>query len=647
MATHEPKRVGIWIRVSTEDQARSESPEHHEKRARLYAESKGWQVKEVYHLEAVSGKSVMDRPETQQMLRDIHSCHITGLIFSKLARLARNTRELLEFAEIFEQHDADLISLQESIDTSTPAGRLFYTMIAAMAQWEREEIADRVAASVRIRAKLGKPLGGQAPFGYQWEDKKLVPNPQEAPIRRLIYELFLEHRRKRTVARLLNEASYRTRRGAKFSDTTVGRLLQDPIAKGLRRANYTRSLGDNRKWVLKPEEEWIYTEVEPIVSEELWGRCNQILDEQRAKYKRPARRTVHLFSGIVFCHCGNKMYVPSNSPKYTCHKCRNKIGTDDLEGIFQEQLRAFLFSPSEISNYLDRADRLLREKDELLQTLTVEERKAKQEMDKLYELYINDQISGEGFSDRYRPLEERLGQIADELVSVQSEIDFLRIQYLSSDEIFNEAKDLHSRWPQLTPQEKRKIIENIVEDIIIGDDDISINLCYLPSPSQMVAKEQHNLRVALPSCHIQLTGRKPLPPAYPRQLNTLGDHVRKRRLDLGLLQREAADKLGVDAMTICNWEINRTSPQLRLIPRIITFLGYVPYDTQPETLGKRIIAYRRLMGLSQKELAGRLRVDPSTLGRWEGEKGCPSDKHRERLLALRHDLLEEFGASKQ
>src|SRR5688572_3533668 len=116
------KSVGIRIRVSTEDQARGESPEHHEKRAHYYAVARGWQVREVYHLEAVSGKSVMGQPETQRMLEDIHTGRISGLIFSKLARLARNTRELLDFADIFRADNADLISLQEAIDTSTPAG---------------------------------------------------------------------------------------------------------------------------------------------------------------------------------------------------------------------------------------------------------------------------------------------------------------------------------------------------------------------------------------------------------------------------------------------------------------------------------------------------------------------------------------------
>ncbi len=488
------KRVGIWIRVSTDDQAKGESPEHHEKRARYYAESKEWEVKEIYHLEAISGKSVIEHPETKRMLEHIKAGHITGLIFSKLARLARNTRELLDFADIFREYNADLISLQESIDTSTPAGRLFYTMIAAMAQWEREEIADRVAASVPVRAKLGKQISGQATFGYCWKDKKLVPDPKEAPIRKLVYELFLEHQRKKTVARLLNGKGYRTRNGSKFSDTTVERLLRDTTAKGLRLANYTKSLGDGKKWVLKPKEDWVYTPVEPIVSEDLWDRCNQILDEQQKKNKRPAKKAVHLFTGFAFCGCGGKMYVPSNSPKYTCYECRNKISTGDLEELFHSQLKSFFFSPTEITDYLNEADKVIKEKEELLGSLNDEMKKVGQEKEKVYKAYISDELDVRAFGSRNKPLEERLRQIEAQIPDIQGEIDFLRIQYLSSDKILTEARDLYTRWPQLAAEEKRKIVENITERIDIAKNELTIHLCYLPSSSELVADKQRNLR---------------------------------------------------------------------------------------------------------------------------------------------------------
>ena len=484
------KPVGIWIRVSTEDQARGESPEHHEKRAMFYAESKDWQVKEVYHLEAVSGKSVMEHPETKRMLAHIKSGHITGLIFSKLARLARNTKELLDFADLFREYNADLISLQESIDTSSPAGRLFYTMVAAMAQWEREEIADRVAASVPIRAKLGKPLGGSAPFGYQWNDHKLVPHPTEAPVRKLVYEYFLEHRRKKAVARILNEAGYRTRKGAKFTRLAIERILSDPTAKGVHRANYTKRVND-KKWAVKPEGDWVLTKVEPIVSEELWEQCNQLLDEQRKKRRSTGRVAKHLFTGFAYCQCDTKMYVPSNAPKYICPKCRNKISISDLEEIFHQQLKGFLFSPDEVSKHLGQADTVIKEKQQLLTTLTDEIQRIKKEMDKTYQLYLDEEISKKGFGERYKPMEERLEQIDDQTSKLQAEISYLKVQYASSDEVLAEARDLYSRWPNLDRAEKRQIIENITEKVVVGEKEVTIDLCYLPfSPETMTEKER-------------------------------------------------------------------------------------------------------------------------------------------------------------
>jgi len=479
------KRVGIWIRVSTEDQVKGESPEHHEKRARLYAEAKGWQVVETYRLDAISGKTVKETPEAQRMLKDIREGHITGLIFSKLARLARNTKELLEFSEIFRETGADLISLAESIDTSTPAGRLFYTMIAGMAQWEREEIAERVAASVPIRAKLGKPTGGKAIYGYQWKDGKFIPDPVEAPIRRLVYELFAEHKRLRTVARLLNDRGYRTRNGKKFSDSTVLRLITDSAAKGRRRANYTTSKDNKGAWDLKPESEWVYQEVEAIVPEALWEECNALVAVRKAKGSKPvSKKTAHLFAGYTFCECGPPMYVLWKSPNYTCRACRNKIAANDLETVFHEQIKAFVFSDTEIAAHLEKVHAEIGEKAKLVSVLETEKSKLTTEIDKLYALYQSDAIDKDGFGCKYRPLAERQQQLDDEIPEAQAALDILKMAEISQAEVVHEARDLYSRWPELPVEEKRRIVEAIVERITIGVDEVDIQLFYgPPSPA--------------------------------------------------------------------------------------------------------------------------------------------------------------------
>lgn len=487
------KQVGIWIRVSTEDQAKGESPENHQRRAESYANSKDWEIVTTYHLEAVSGKSVLHHPEAERMVKDISTGKITGLIFSKIARLARNTRELLQIADIFKEYNADLISLQESIDTSTPVGRFFYTLISAMAQWEREEIADRVSASIPIRAKLGKSLGGQAPYGYEWKEKKLVLNEDEATIRRLIYDLFLEHKRRKTVANILNERGYRTRNGSKFSDTTVVRLLEDPIAKGLRRANYTESTGDKKHWILKSKDEWVFNEAPAIITEEKWDKVNSILLTQSKERKQPLNMKTHLFTGFVICSCGIKMYMPSNSPKYTCHNCKNKISQDDLEEIFHQQLTDYIISEENIQHYINASEGYILERENQLKTLQKEAQKIQTKLDNLIELHLSKELATEGFKHHYNPPFEQLQQIQAQIPLIEGEILAIRQNEESSKYLFSEAQNLYTKWNTLNRDEKRNIIESITDSIIIDNEDITINLKYLMPPSSINPTDgQHN-----------------------------------------------------------------------------------------------------------------------------------------------------------
>lgn len=472
------KKIGIWIRVSTEMQVKGESPEHHEQRARLYAEAKGWEVVEVYKLDAVSGKSVMEHPITQKMLSDVREGKIEGLIFSKLARLARNTKELLDFSEIFKKHNADLISLQESIDTSSPAGRLFYTMIAAMATWEREEIAERVAASVPIRAKMGKPLSGMAPLGYKWENGEFVIDPETAPIRKLIYEIFLETRRKITTAKRLNALGYRSRKGEVYSGTTIDRLITDPTAKGVRIANYRTTAGKN-----KPESEWVYHTCPPIVSEELWNQCNAIIKEQKAGIKPPGPKTIYLLSGYLNCENGHPMYVYHNTPnpKFRCRKCNVNLDVADMDDIYHEQLKTFLLTEVDVKEYISKGDERLQEKTSLLETTQNKLTKIRKEIKDLIDLRIKGELNAETLAPYIKPLEEQANQLEYQLPALEAEVDFLRIEQLSSETVLHGAKDLYKNWKTLPFEEKRSIIEVITKDITVSKSAININLSYQPN----------------------------------------------------------------------------------------------------------------------------------------------------------------------
>jgi site-specific DNA recombinase len=496
--------AGIWIRVSTEDQARGESPAHHEARARAYATAKGWEVTTVYDLGGWSGKTVKDHPECRRMLQDIAVGRISALIFSKLARLARNTRELLDFRDYFRQHEADLVALDGEIDTSTSAGRMFYTFKAAQAEWERDEIAERVAVSVPIRAKLGKPLGGAAPYGYRWQDRKLVLDDVEAPIRKLMFELFLEYKRKKTVARLLNERGYRTRAGkAKsrlWTDTTVDRLLRDPMAKGLRRANYTRTTDSKKAWKVKPQSDWVWHNVPPIVPEPLWDACNAILSESRTKHARLPKRAKQLFAGLTVCHCGTKMYVKSNNPKYVCNRtgCKNKIPIEDLEAVFKEELRGFFVSPDAIAMHLREADGQLAEKERLIGSLRAEQTRLTADLDKIMDLYLSGELPKASVAERYLPLEARRDQIRDELPRLQGEVDLLRSSLSDSGRFLSDTRSLYEHFDELSAEEKRRVVEQVCQRIEIGTGEVIIELGFHPLPAETVANTQRTFRDSSP-----------------------------------------------------------------------------------------------------------------------------------------------------
>jgi DNA-binding XRE family transcriptional regulator len=445
--------------------------------------------------------------------------------------------------------------------------------------------------------------------------------------------LFVEHKRKKTVASTLNNMGYRTRNGSKFSDTTIGRLLRDPTAKGVRVANYTKSLGDGKKWVIKPESEWVTISCPAIITEDLWEECNRILDQQEKK-KRPTKKAVHLFTGILFCECGHKMLVPSDGKKYICNGCRkNRIAKTDIEEIYYENLKSFLLKDSDIEKFLSKADSVIAEKEKQVENLNKDKKHLQNEMDKTMQLYLAGQIPKDSFGKYFNPLDLQLKQIENTIPVLQAEIDFVKIEYMNSDVIINEAQNLYDRWNTLGDLAKREIAEQITDRITIGGDQIKIKFSYNPVYFKNHPDWQRNLIPALPFYGLEISA---IPP-YLRGLDnpkSIGEHLKKRRLQLQLLQADTAKIFDVCEDSITGWENGRSIPQIQYYPKLIEFLGYNPFLVETETLGGRIKKYRIEQGLSHKKLGEKIGVDASTIGAWEENKHVPNKSKQRKIRQL-------------
>jgi site-specific DNA recombinase len=233
--------------------------------------------------------------------------------------------------------------------------------------------------------------------------------------------------------------------------------------------------------VLKPQSDWVFTSCPALVTPETWDECNRILDVQSKSRKKPGPRAVHLLSGFVQCTCGKKMYVYHENLVYSCKACKNRIPVSDIDEIYHEQLKTFLLTETDVETYLSTSHLAISGKEELIKTLANEAVKLKGNMDKLVKLRMNDELTKEAFMAYYKPDEERYTQIQNQLPELQAEIDFLKIQYLSSDTVLQEARNLYERWPVIPTEEKRSIVEVITEHITIGREDISIKLSYIPT----------------------------------------------------------------------------------------------------------------------------------------------------------------------
>jgi site-specific DNA recombinase len=655
--------VGVYLRVSTEEQRERQSIATQRDFAGRYTDLHQLPIHAMYADDGVTGTIPLDRrPEGARLLRDARLKKFDQLLVYKLDRLGRETRLTLEAVAELEKYGVRVRSMTEEFDSQTPIGRLMITMLSGFAAHEREVIRERSMAGTERKAEAGVWLGGITPYGYHKEGMKgqshLVINEEaipgfelsEAEVIRTIYRMCAKQKKScQRIADHFNRiglpcgsaahtvssqgAGKRKRRIAKiWRPAHVGNLIRNRTYMG-QHVYGKRSNNRNRKTITRS--------VPAIVSEKLWKAAQKVLQSNQIMCPRN-RKHSYLLRGLIKCGlCGLTFsgitLRQQNDHYYRCNgrqmarglyglngkKCPAKaINGGYVERLVWADIEAFLCNPGDVLERLrDRLslkdeDRKHQEKE--LKSLTGRLEQKTAERERMLGLFRRGRIDEAA-------LDQQLDAINTEAAGLQSGIEAAE-RALSAEDRAAQLRSAESLLSTLrtklagtiSPELKRRIVEILVENVQantverFGVQQSEITIEYrFSQPNEPAA-------LVLPRSHRLGTRSR-----IPEKLETIGDHLLRRRLTLKLLQRQVAKQIEVNVASIVNWENNLSKPKVSHMPAIIRFLGYNPL---PPSNGwaERLVQARTAVGLTQREAAGRIGVDQCTLARWERSEREPT-----------------------
>lgn len=244
-------RAAIYTRVSTSEQASEGfSLDAQLDRLRAYCTSQDWTIVGVYTDEGISAKNT-ERPELQRLLQDIENRLVDVVLVYKLDRLTRSVIDLHALLERFERHSVGFKSATEVFDTTTAMGRLFITIIAALAQWERENLAERTKLGQIEMTKQGRWSGGHAPFGYDYMEGELRVNEPQARVVREIFDRYTGGEGTAKILQWLNNPhSPQLAPRQRWTQWALKYVLRNPLYAGFVRYGYRDVSGRKKTGVI-------------------------------------------------------------------------------------------------------------------------------------------------------------------------------------------------------------------------------------------------------------------------------------------------------------------------------------------------------------------------------------------------------------
>lgn len=343
-------KAALYCRVSTAHQVDKDSLPVQKESLIAYAQHVlGIDSYEVFTDAGYSGKNT-DRPAYQDMMQRCRRHEFTHILVYKIDRISRNLMDFAAMYDELKQLQITFISRNEQFDTSSAIGEAMLKIILIFAELERKMTSERVTGIMIARAKKGLWNGAQMPLGYTWDSKTKFPiiNSKEAETVRFMFSSYLNGWGTSTLSNYLNDHGIPTKRGGKWTSTTVRHILKNPMFKGTLRYNYR----ENGRGTIKPESEWvIIDDVMPaIVSAKDWDTVqslfSQRLQSSPAKNLRKGKND-YAFARLIYCKCGSPCYAKKDRKRkdgytpsvYYCHNrashhgCTNAVQPSDMQLI--------------------------------------------------------------------------------------------------------------------------------------------------------------------------------------------------------------------------------------------------------------------------------------------------------------------------
>ena len=467
----EKKKCGLYLRVSTEDQAREgfSLPEQKE-RLETFCKFKSYEIVDYYQDAGISAKTGNYRPEFERLKADIKAKKVNTIVALKLDRITRSIFDWEKLITFLDENNAYIDCANDEINTTSANGKMISRLLMSVSQNEIERTSERTKVGLAGAIKCGH-IPHIAPLGYKHEDKRLVIDYSTKDVVARIFDLYYNGYSYQKISNLFNEEKVLGKDN--WRDSTIVTILENEIYKG----DFVHG---------KRTKNPTYYEdvVEPIISKEMWADCQV----QKKKNSRSYQRTLtYLYLQKLKCpKCnrilGGKATTKKNGKTYFYYYC-NDCKVQFKENVINEYFEQFIDELTEYDSVVNQffLPMIKQKFDEPKEQLEKEINNQKNKLERIKKAYINGAFELKEYNEEKKIVENAITELENKLDTTDcvEELKFTPrdillkrdIDFINKIKLNKEYQERTKTWKDYTREEQADLIMRYVEDIeldIIG-----------------------------------------------------------------------------------------------------------------------------------------------------------------------------------